>query len=149
MALTKRARRPFGLDCIRNSSPLPLLIELDAHEFSWNCPLNPNQTQPDYGQVFITYIPDKKVAETKSLKFYLQEFRYRDAFNEELATRICMDLSYWLQPTQLTIKLAQTSRGGIQNTCTVTYERERDKKVMEKYEPKKDFRGGWPAIPAK
>ena len=145
MALTKRARRPFGIECIKNDSPLPLFIELEAFEFTWNCPLNPNQTQPDFGKVFISYSPAKRLAETKSLKFYFQEYRYHDSYNEELATRICLDLTYFLQPHTLTIRLEQNARGGIQNTCTVTYNSTDPKHaaIIAKYVPKKDFRGGW------
>jgi 7-cyano-7-deazaguanine reductase len=143
-----KERTPFKLDCISKSSKLPLYIELNCTEVTWNCPLNPNHTQPDFGRVFISYTPNKKIAETKSLKFYLQSYRYKDAFNEELATRICQDLAYFLEPSYLVVELHQNSRGGIANTSKVTYDSGDQSciEAMRTYIPKTNFRGGWPKV---
>ena len=127
---------------IKNDSRVDLFIELDCHEFSWNCPAT---QQVDFGRVFITYTPFKKIAETKSLKAYLVQYRYKNAFNEELAVRILQDLVYYLEPMKMTVRLIQTSRGGIQNTSIASwdYEREQDKEAAEEYKPKATFQGGW------
>src|ERR1041385_8942300 len=100
------------MDCIRNDSKVELNIALRAFEFTWNCP---SVQQPDFGTVRIQYTPIEKIVETKSLKFYLQKYRYKNAFNEELATRILMDFVYYAQPKRITVTLSQNSRGGIEN----------------------------------
>ena len=134
------------IECIKNDSKLPLEITLDAFEFTWNCPAI---QQPDYGKVLIRYQPDKKIAETKSLKFYLQRYRYKNAFNEELAHRIAIDFAYYVRPKWLDVTLIQNSRGGIANTCQASYQAVAHDGLLKDYVPKTNFRGGWPMVKEK
>ena len=145
MALTaamKKQKAGHPIECIRNDSKLHLEIRLYCHEWTWNCP---SAQQPDFGTVTITYTPDKTVAETKALKFYLTQFRYYNSFAEEVTERILKDFVFYVQPKQVKVEVAQTSRGGIENTCTVRYDNlcPQDVKAMEGYKPKTGFRGGW------
>ena len=52
----------------------------------FNCPeftsLCPKTGQPDFGRVVISYIPDHKLVESKSLKLYLFSFRNNGDFHE-------------------------------------------------------------------
>ena len=139
----KSQKAQHAIECIRNDSKLKLEIVLNCLEFTWNCPV---VQQPDYGTIEIVYTPDRRIAETKSLKFYLQTYRYRNAFNEELCQRIALDFIYYVQPVDLTVTLKQNQRGGIQNISSIEYIAERDSSLVKNYTPKKDFRGGWPML---
>lgn len=148
MALTeamKKQKQGHPIECIRNDSKLNLEIQLYCHEWTWNCP---SAQQPDFGTVTITYTPAKLVAETKALKFYLTQYRYYNSFVEEVTERILKDFVFYVNPKKVKVEIAQTSRGGIQNTCTVTYDslNKKDALAMEGYKPKRGFQGGWAMI---
>ncbi len=64
-------------------------IEIVAPEFTSVCP---RTGQPDFGTLTITYTPDKKCVELKSLKFYLQSFRNQGIFYEHVTNTILDDL---------------------------------------------------------
>jgi len=139
-----RSKAGFPIDAIKNDSKFGMEVTLRCHELTWNCG---STNAPDFGEVTITYVPDKLVAETKATKFYLSQYRHRDAYNEELANRILLDFLYYIRPLSVKVSLAQTSRGGIQNTCNVNWNSLDQKDVdtwnKMKYVPKRGFRGGW------
>lgn len=54
-------------------------IEIVCPEFTSVCP---KTGQPDFGTLTITYVPEAKCVELKSLKLYLQQYR-----NEGIFTR--------------------------------------------------------------
>ena len=143
----KRSKAGFPIDAIRNDSKVRLEITLDTYEFTWNCP---STNAPDFGKVIITYTPDKRIAETKALKYYLMKYRYLNAFNEELTNRILLDFIYFINPKKVKVVLAQNPRGGTANTCTGEWDSSNEDDVESyarlNYTPKKDFRGGWPML---
>jgi len=94
-------------------------IEIVAPEFTSVCP---KTGQPDFGTMTITYVPDRKCVELKSLKLYLQQFRNEGIFYEHATNRILDDLVAVLAPRRMTLKAAFTPRGGITTTVTATYE---------------------------
>jgi len=96
-------------------------IEIVAPEFTSVCP---KTGQPDFGTMTITYVPDRKCVELKSLKLYLQRFRNEGIFYEHATNRILDDLVAVLAPRRMTLKAAFTPRGGITTTVTATYEAE-------------------------
>jgi 7-cyano-7-deazaguanine reductase len=128
------------LQCIRNDARVSLKIRLRAFEFTWNCP---TVQQPDFGVVEIEYTPGKRIVETKSLKFYLQKYRYLNAFNEELSVRILNDFVYYVQPLDVRVTMRQNSRGGIETTCEASW---KDGDPFN-YTPKRTFQGGWAMLP--
>ena len=58
----------------------------------------PKTGQPDFGTLTITYTPEAKCVELKSLKLYLQQFRNEGIFYEAATNRILDDLVAVLQP---------------------------------------------------
>ena len=92
-------------------------IEIVCPEFTSVCP---KSGQPDFGTLTITYIPDAKCVELRSLKFYLQKFRNQGVFYETVTNRILDDLSAVLRPRQMTLTAAFTLRGGITTTVTAS-----------------------------
>ncbi|NOX54618.1 MAG: NADPH-dependent 7-cyano-7-deazaguanine reductase QueF [Planctomycetes bacterium] len=94
------------------------VIETVCPEFTSLCP---KTGQPDFGTLTITYIPDKRCFELKSLKFYLQQYRNHGAFYEDLTNRILDDLVAVTRPRWMKIVAAFTPRGGIRTTVTAEY----------------------------
>ena len=64
-------------------------IEIICPEFTSVCP---KTGQPDFGTLTITYTPEAKCVELKSLKLYLQSFRNEGIFYENVTNRILDDL---------------------------------------------------------
>lgn len=91
------------------------IIESVCPEFTSVCP---KTGQPDFGELTITYIPDRLCIELKSLKLYLQRFRNHGAFYEHVTNRILDDLVAVCQPRQMKIVAAFTPRGGIRTTIS-------------------------------
>jgi 7-cyano-7-deazaguanine reductase len=79
-------------------------------EFTSLCP---KTNQPDFARVFINYIADKKMVESKSLKLYLFSFRNHGDFHEDCIAKICRDLSQLMHPRYLEVIGEFTPRGGI------------------------------------
>jgi 7-cyano-7-deazaguanine reductase len=94
------------------------VIEIVCPEFTSVCP---KTGQPDFGTLTITYTPDRKCVELKSLKLYLQSFRNEGIFYENVTNRILDDLVEALQPRKLELVAAFTPRGGISTCVTVIH----------------------------
>jgi 7-cyano-7-deazaguanine reductase len=95
-------------------------VEIVCPEFTSVCP---NTGQPDFGTLTITYIPDAKCVELKSLKLYLQKYRNEGIFYENVTNRVLDDLLAVLHPRQMTLEAAFTPRGGITTTVTASHQR--------------------------
>jgi len=79
-------------------------------EFTSLCP---KTGQPDFARVYINYIADEWMVESKSLKLYLFSFRNHGDFHEDCVQKICNDLSKLLKPRFLEVIGEFTPRGGI------------------------------------
>ncbi|HID77528.1 MAG TPA: NADPH-dependent 7-cyano-7-deazaguanine reductase QueF [Planctomycetaceae bacterium] len=93
-------------------------IEIVCPEFTSVCP---RTGQPDFGTIKITYVPDRKCIELKSLKLYLQRYRNEGIFYENAANRILDDLAAVLEPRRIVLEASFRPRGGITTTVTATY----------------------------
>ncbi len=91
-----------------------IVVRLDCAEFSSLCPVT---GQPDYANILIEYVPDKHIAETKSVKLYLWKYRNERAFNECLVDAIATDLYGQIRPRWLRITGRFNVRGGISVTA--------------------------------
>ncbi len=94
-------------------------IEIVCPEFTSVCP---KTSQPDFGELTITYTPDKTCVELKSLKLYLQRFRNEGIFYEHVTNRILDDLVSVVQPRRMKIVARFSPRGGITTNVTATFE---------------------------
>jgi len=94
------------------------VIETVCPEFTSVCP---KTGQPDFGELTITYVPDRLCIELKSLKLYLQRFRNHGAFYEHVTNRILDDLVAACSPRRMTIVARFTPRGGIRTNITAEY----------------------------
>lgn len=95
-------------------------VEYGYPEFTSVCPWT---GLADFGTVTIRYVPDKKLVELKSLKYYLHSFRNVGILQEHVPGRILDDLVTLLQPLRMSIFARFNSRGGLDTTATCSYER--------------------------
>ena len=79
-------------------------------EFTSLCP---KTGQPDFARIYINYIADKKMVESKSLKLYLFSFRNHGDFHEDCVQKMCNDLQELMGPKFLEVIGEFTPRGGI------------------------------------
>lgn len=94
------------------------VIDTICPEFTSLCP---KTGQPDYGTLTISYIPNQKCFELKSLKMYLQQYRNHGAFYERVTNTILDDLVGVVEPHWMKIEAAFTPRGGIRTTVIVEH----------------------------
>ena len=69
--------------------------------------------QPDFGEIKIQYIADARCVELKSLKLYLQTFRSKGIYYEDVTNVLLDDLVACLQPRWMKVKTTWSIRGGI------------------------------------
>jgi len=86
------------------------MVMLNCPEFTSLCP---KTGQPDFAEIRISYIPDKYIVESKSLKLYLFSFRNHGDFHEDCANIIMKDLVKLLEPRYIEVTGIFTPRGGI------------------------------------
>lgn len=85
-------------------------VKFNRPEFTSLCPIT---GQPDFATIYISYIPDKKMLESKSLKLYLFSFRNHGSFHEDCVNTILNDLIELLQPRYIEVLGKFLPRGGI------------------------------------
>ena len=112
--LAQGAKPTKRLETFPNHHPeRDTIITLRTDEFTCVCPAT---GQPDFAKLTIQYIPDKKIVESKSLKFYLQTFRNKGAFHEHVTNVILDDLVAALEPRWCKVTADFAVRGGISIT---------------------------------
>ncbi len=97
----------------------PQKIKYETDEFSAVCPFS---GLPDIAKIEIDYIPDKKIVELKSLKYYFMSYRNVGIYQEAATDRIYRDLYRVLSPKFLSVKTVYNVRGGILATCVMDSE---------------------------
>ena len=85
-------------------------VRFNCPEFTSLCPVT---GQPDFAEIRISYIPDKRMVESKSLKLYLFSFREHGDFHEDCANVIMKDLIRLMDPRYIEVTGFFTPRGGI------------------------------------
>ena len=85
-------------------------VRFNCPEFTSLCPIT---GQPDFAEIRISYIPDVKMVESKSLKLYLFSFRNHGDFHEDCVNTIMKDLIALMDPKYIEVTGLFTPRGGI------------------------------------
>ena len=75
--------------------------------------------QPDFANLYITFYPDDKVIELKSLKEYFFAFRSQIYSYERIINVIYDDMISAYKPTRLRLVMVCNPRGGISSKLTV------------------------------
>jgi 7-cyano-7-deazaguanine reductase len=122
--------RPDLLETFENPYPdRDYEIYMESDEFTSLCPVGGIESDakeleqlqggaPDFGTISITYTPDKKCLELKSLKLYLWSFRNEGIFYERAVNRILDDLSAACKPRSMEVVGDFNVRGGIKSIVT-------------------------------
>lgn len=85
-------------------------VKFNCPEFTTLCPIT---NQPDFATLYISYIPDIRMVESKALKLYLFSFRNHGGFHENSVNMIMDDLIELMDPKYIEIWGKFTPRGGI------------------------------------
>ena len=77
---------PEVLETFTNKHPdNDYFVKFNCPEFTSLCPIT---GQPDFATLYISYVPEEKMVESKSLKLYLFSFRNHGDFHED-----CVNMS--------------------------------------------------------
>lgn len=126
--------RPGLLESFPNPYPdRDYEIVMTCPEFTSLCPVGGIETDarelealeggaPDFATVRITYVPDKRCVELKSLKLYLWSYRNDGVFYERVVNTILDDLVKLTKPRRMTVTGDFNVRGGITSLVTASYE---------------------------
>lgn len=85
-------------------------VKFNCPEFTCLCPIT---GQPDFATITISYVPDLRMVESKSLKLYLFSFRNHGDFHENCVNVIMKDLIKLLDPKYIEVQGKFYPRGGI------------------------------------
>jgi 7-cyano-7-deazaguanine reductase len=85
-------------------------IVVDVPEFTSVCP---KTGLPDFGVLFIRYMPDKSCLELKSLKEYLFTYRNLGIFQENIVNQVLNDVVKAAKPVWAVVEGDFRPRGGI------------------------------------
>lgn len=96
---------------------------------SFTCPeftcLCPRSGFPDFAVIHIEYVPDQKCVELKSLKLYLNGFRQKKVFHEDVTNNILQDLVDLLDPWSIKVVGDFHVRGNIKTVVTAEHTKEK------------------------
>ena len=102
---------PEVLEVFENKHPdNDYWVRFNCPEFTSLCPIT---GQPDYGTIYISYMPAERMVESKSLKLYLVSFRNHGDFHEDCVNVIMKDLIRLMDPKYIEVCGLFTPRGGI------------------------------------
>ena len=106
------------IECWENQYP-DYEIEIVLPEYNAICP---KTGLPDFGTLYINYVPDKLCLELKSLKEYITAYRNIGIFYENAVNRMLRDLAAACKPVSMRLRGEFTPRGGIQSRVEARYD---------------------------
>ena len=96
-------------------------VIIPTNEFTSVCPWS---GLPDFADIKIAFVPNEKLIEMKSLKFYLTSYRNVGIYQEHATNRILNDLVALCDPLSMKITALWNARGGLGTEVVVEYRRE-------------------------
>ncbi len=108
-----------AIECWENQYP-GYDIEIIIPEYTAICP---KTGLPDFGTIYVNYVPDQWCLELKSLKEYFNSYRDLGIFYENAVNRILRDLVDACKPVSMKVRGEFTPRGGIQSRVEARYAR--------------------------
>ncbi|MBC7691452.1 MAG: NADPH-dependent 7-cyano-7-deazaguanine reductase QueF [Methylotenera sp.] len=121
--------RPDGAEVIRNAKlerfenrtqVRRYTVEFSCPEFTCVCPAS---GFPDFATIHIRYVPRKWCVELKSLKLYLNQFRDRGIFHEDVTNVILDDMITLLDPHEVEVVGDFNVRGNIKTVVSAIHHR--------------------------
>ncbi len=121
MTITRAQKVSSKLETVPNQYPgREYDIDIECPEFTAVCP---KTGQPDFGTIYIKYVPDQKIIELKSLKLYLHSYRDRGIFHEHVTNAILDDIVSACEPIRCQVIGDFNRRGGIKTVVRAKYEK--------------------------
>ncbi|MBU6375260.1 MAG: preQ(1) synthase [Bdellovibrionales bacterium] len=94
-------------------------VEFNCPEFTCVCPAS---GFPDFATITIKYVPKDWCVELKSLKLYINQYRDRGIFHEDVVNVILDDLVQLLQPWEMEVVGDFNVRGNIKTIIRAKHE---------------------------
>lgn len=108
-----------GLETFPNLNPeRDYTVTLTTDEFTCVCP---KTGQPDFAGITVSYVPDLRIVESKSLKLYFQSYRNKGVFHEHVTNMILDDLLAAIHPRWCRVQADFGVRGGVSITVEAEY----------------------------
>jgi 7-cyano-7-deazaguanine reductase len=98
-------------------------IDFTIPEFTCLCPIS---GFPDFATLYVEYQPDEYCVELKSLKLYINSFRDKGIFHEDVANRVLDDLVELLHPKYMSVLADFNVRGNIHTTIRAVHGRKNE-----------------------
>ena len=95
-------------------------IKIEIPEFTSVCP---KTGLPDFGTIYIRYIPKKSCLELKSLKNYILAYRNLGIFYENAVNRVLEDVVKACHPVQASVIGEFNPRGGMKSVVEAHFPR--------------------------
>lgn len=95
-------------------------VEFTCPEFTCVCP---RSGFPDFATIFIRYSPDKWCVELKSLKLYINSYRDKKVFHEDVTNWILNDLIQLLDPWEIEVTGDFNVRGNIKTVIKAQHKK--------------------------
>jgi 7-cyano-7-deazaguanine reductase len=93
-------------------------VHITLPEFTCKCPFS---GYPDFATLYLTYCPDQKVVELKSIKLYINSYRDRHIPHEEVTNQILDDFVAVANPLYARLKADFNPRGNVHTVIEVEY----------------------------
>ncbi|HLD99991.1 MAG TPA: preQ(1) synthase [Bdellovibrionota bacterium] len=125
--------RPDGAKLIREArlQRFPNRTKVRRYEVEFSCPeftcVCPASGFPDFATLHIKYIPRNWCVELKSLKLYINQYRDRGIFHEDVVNVILDDLIRLLDPWEIEVVGDFNVRGNIKTVVRAKHSRGRGK----------------------
>lgn len=94
-------------------------INIELPEFMCKCP---RSGYPDFANLKLEYVPNKKVIELKALKLYINSFMYREISHENGSNEIYDALYKALKPKKMRLTADYNPRGNVHTIITIDSE---------------------------
>ena len=116
--MSTNSNKPAALDLVIVDNVYPekrYTVSVSIPEFNCVCP---KTGLPDFGCIYIDYIPNQSIVELKSLKLYIVKYRNVGIFHEEVTNRILNDFKAACAPHSISVKGDFQPRGGIKTVVS-------------------------------
>jgi len=95
-------------------------VEMILPEFTCKCPFS---GYPDFAKIYLTYLPNERVVELKSIKLYINSYRDRYISHEESINQILDDFVAAADPLEVSIRGDFNPRGNVHTVVEVEHQK--------------------------
>ncbi|CAN1211924.1 preQ(1) synthase [Tumidithrix helvetica PCC 7403] len=95
-------------------------VQITLPEFTCKCPFS---GYPDFGTIYIDYVPDRLLVELKAIKLYINSYRDRYISHEESVNQILDDFIAACDPSHVNIKGDFNPRGNVHTVVEINYDK--------------------------